>query len=68
MPDAAPAAGRGLPTTKSCGTRPWQQAEIGGFGTAVRNRDLDQDVFGVGLGVLHEYVEVTVFVENTCVE
>jgi hypothetical protein len=38
------------------------------FGTAVADRDLDENVLGVGLGVLHEDVEVPVLVEDAGVE
>ncbi len=45
-----------------------QQAKIGGFRPAVRDRDLDQDVFGIGLGVFDEHIEVAIVVEYSGVE
>ena len=38
------------------------------FRAAIRSRDLDQDVFDVGLGVFHEHIEVAVLVEYAGVQ
>ena len=49
------------PTTRCCGTRASAAgASVRGVGAAVGHRDADQDVLGVGLGVLDEDVEVAV--------
>ena len=45
-----------------------QQANAGGFRAAVRDRDLDQNVFGVGFGIFDEHIEVAVVVEDASVE
>ncbi len=37
-------------------------------GTAIDGSDADEDVVGVGLGVLHGHVEVTVAVEDAGVD
>ena len=38
------------------------------LGSAVDDRDADQDILGCGLGVLDEDVEVAVFVEDAGIE
>jgi hypothetical protein len=42
-----------------------KNAQISGFGTTICDRDLDQEVFDIGLGILHEHVEVAILVEYT---
>ena len=41
-----------------------QDVQFGGLGTAVVDADLNQQIFGRFLGVLHEDVEVAVLVEH----
>src|SRR5580692_7716064 len=45
-----------------------QNAQISGFGTTICDRDFDQDIFDIGFGIFHEYVEVAIFVEYTRIE
>src|SRR5258707_269259 len=45
-----------------------QDAKAGGFWSKIRDRNLDQDVLDVNLGIFHQHVEVTVFVEHSGVE
>src|SRR5262249_24800793 len=45
-----------------------QDVQLGGLGTAIVNRDLDEDVFRRFLGVLDEDVEVAIFIKHTGVE
>jgi len=42
--------------------------KCGRFRAAISCRDLNQDIFRRLLGILHEHIEVAVFVENTCVQ
>ena len=52
-----------------CGTR--ESADTcrrGSLRPAIANADLDQDVLGCVLGVLHEHVKVAVAVEDTGVQ
>ena len=42
--------------------------QLGGFRTAVVNADLDQEVFGGFLGILHEDVEISILIEHAGVE
>ena len=46
----------------------WQNSKIRGFRATVCDRDLDQNVFDIGLGIFHEYVEVAIVVEYTRIE
>src|ERR1700722_17911282 len=41
----------------------WQQPQRGNVRTTIRYRDLDQNIFRISLGVLHEHVEITVVIE-----
>ena len=59
---------RALPRTRCCETTLSAAGEAGGFRAAVRDRDLDQDVFGIGLGIFHEHIEVAIVVEYSGVE
>ena len=45
-----------------------EQMDRGRFRTAVMNGDLDQNVFGIGLGVFDKHIEVAVVVEDAGVE
>jgi len=45
-----------------------KQSEIGRFRATVCDRNLDQDVFDVSLGVLHEHIEVAIVIEHSGVE
>src|SRR6266852_1362186 len=42
-----------------------QKPKISGHRSTIRDRDLDQNVLGVSLGVFHEYIEIAVVVEHT---
>ncbi len=46
----------------------WKQAETGGLRTAIRDCDLDEDVFDIGFRVFDEHVEIAVVVECSGVE
>jgi len=48
----------GLPKTTYSKPNRGQNAQIGGFGTTICDRDFDQDIFDIGLGIFHQYVEV----------
>ena len=48
----------------NCGQNP----KISGFRATICDRDFDQDVLDIGLGIFHEYVEVAIFVEYTRIE
>src|SRR5271170_835699 len=46
----------------------WEHTETGRFRSAVRDRDLDEDIFGISFCVLDEHIEIAVFVEYSGVE
>src|SRR6516162_1272488 len=46
----------------------WQHMNLGWFGPPVADRDSDQDVLWICLGVLDEDVEVAVFIEDAGVK
>src|SRR5246500_3798241 len=45
-----------------------QNPKIGRFRATIGDRDLDQNVIDIGLGIFHEHVEVAIFVEYTGIE
>src|SRR5580704_4952738 len=46
----------------------WKHVNFRRFSASIVDTDLDQDIFGRLLGVLHKHVEVAVLVENSRVE
>src|SRR5437899_3858756 len=45
-----------------------QQAQTGGLSASVGCRNLDQNVFDITLRILHNYIEIAVLAEYSCVE
>src|ERR1700732_258741 len=45
-----------------------QDSKISGLRATICDRDLDQNVFDIGLGIFHQHVEVAMFVEYTRIE
>ena len=45
-----------------------QDVQLGSFGAAIVDRDLDQNVFRRFLGIFHEHVEIAILVEDAGVE
>ena len=58
------------PSPRPCVAEPHrrQQPKASRFRPTVRDRELDQDVFGVGLSVFDEHIEITIVVEYSCVQ
>ena len=58
------------PSPRPCVAEPHrrQKPKAGRFRPTVRDRDLDQDVFCVGLSVFDEHIEITIVVEYSCVQ
>src|SRR6202041_211353 len=48
----------------NCGQNP----KISSLRATICDRDLDQNVFDIGLGIFHQHVEVVIFVEYTRIE
>src|ERR1700688_3780086 len=46
----------------------WENPKISGFRATVCDRDLDQNVLDIGLGIFHEHIEVAIFVEYPLIE
>ena len=46
----------------------WQEVQRGSFGSAIVHRNLDQQIFGRGLGVFHEHVEIPILIEHPGVQ
>src|SRR5580693_9571238 len=51
-------------TEPNCGQNP----KISRFRATICDRDLDQNVIDIDLGIFHEHVEVAIFVEYTGIE
>src|SRR5215469_16607699 len=45
-----------------------KQMDLRGLGTAVVDRDADQRVFRVSLGIFHKDIEIPILVKHACVE